>query len=162
MLLCASNGASLTCSGGPACSRKYPRSTIVTDSVTSNGLAEFIRQLGGKHFRYRRGYKNVISKGVELNKKGVQTELMMETSGHGAMRENHFLDDGTYSASQIIIELVKRRLEGKGDVTTDLLEQLKEPAESREFRLRIRVGLHGEGGGGRQVCMCAVVSFKNS
>ena len=59
--------------------RKYPGTTIVTDSVTSNGLTEFIDSLGGKHFRYKRGYKNVIGKGVELNEQGVQTELMMET-----------------------------------------------------------------------------------
>ena len=59
--------------------RKYPGTTIVTDSVTSNGLTEFIEGLGGKHFRYRRGYKNVIGKGVELNEQGVPTELMMET-----------------------------------------------------------------------------------
>ncbi len=51
----------------------------MTDSVTSNGLTEFIDSLGGKHFRYKRGYKNVIGKGVELNGQGVQTELMMET-----------------------------------------------------------------------------------
>jgi phosphomannomutase len=58
---------------------KYPGTTIVTDSVTSNGLTKFIEGLGGRHFRYKRGYKNVISKGVELNGQGVQTELMMET-----------------------------------------------------------------------------------
>lgn len=51
----------------------------MTDSVTSNGLTEFIEALGGKHFRYRRGYKNVIGKGIELNEQGVPTELMMET-----------------------------------------------------------------------------------
>ena len=44
--------------------RKYPGATIVTDSVTSNGLAAYIRERGGKHLRYRRGYKNVISKGA--------------------------------------------------------------------------------------------------
>lgn len=64
--------------GWHAC-RKYPGTTIVTDSVTSNGLTEFIDSLGGKHFRYKRGYKNVIGKGVELNEQGIQTELMMET-----------------------------------------------------------------------------------
>lgn len=31
--------------------RDYPGSTIVTDSVTSNGLAAFIKELGGKHLR---------------------------------------------------------------------------------------------------------------
>lgn len=51
----------------------------MTDSVTSNGLSAFIKSLGGKHFRYRRGYKNVIGKGVELNKQGVDCQLMMET-----------------------------------------------------------------------------------
>ncbi len=51
----------------------------MTDSVTSNGLTEFIANLGGKHFRYKRGYKNVIGQGVKLNQQGVRTELMMET-----------------------------------------------------------------------------------
>ena len=59
--------------------RKYPGSTIVTDSVTSNGLTAFITSLGGEHFRFKRGYKNVIGKGVELNKQGVNCQLMMET-----------------------------------------------------------------------------------
>ena len=36
--------------------------------------------------RYKKGYKNIINKGVELNKAGVPCPLMMETSGHGAMR----------------------------------------------------------------------------
>lgn len=31
--------------------RENPGETIVTDSCTSNGLATFIQQLGGKHFR---------------------------------------------------------------------------------------------------------------
>ena len=46
--------------------RKYPGATIVTDSVTSNGLAAYIKERGGKHLRYRRGYKNVISKGAPV------------------------------------------------------------------------------------------------
>ena len=51
----------------------------MTDSVTSNGLSEFIGKLGGRHFRFRRGYKNVINKGIELNKQGTDCQLMMET-----------------------------------------------------------------------------------
>ena len=51
----------------------------MTDSVTSNGLHAYIQERGGKHLRYRRGYKNVISKGVELNRQGTSCELMMET-----------------------------------------------------------------------------------
>jgi phosphomannomutase len=78
--------------------RERPGATIVTDSVTSDGLKDFIEAAGGKHYRYRRGYKNVIDKGVELAAAGVDTPLMIETSGHGAMAENHFLDDGAYLA----------------------------------------------------------------
>ncbi|KAI4385739.1 hypothetical protein MLD38_003734 [Melastoma candidum] len=41
--------------------------TIVTDSVTSDGLATFIEQkLGGKHYRFKRGYKNVIDEAITL------------------------------------------------------------------------------------------------
>ena len=31
------------------------------------------------HCRWKRGYKNVIGKGIELNKAGTETPLMMET-----------------------------------------------------------------------------------
>lgn len=94
--------------------QKYPGTAIVTDSVTSDGLAEFIEARGGRHVRYRRGYRNVINKCVEINndsESGLRCELAMETSGHGAMAENYFLDDGTYSASQIVIMLARAVLE---------------------------------------------------
>lgn len=61
-------------------------------------------------------------------------------SGHGAMKENYYLDDGTYSASQIVIIMVKRYLEGLGkDIYKSLLADLKEPVESNEFRLKLKV-----------------------
>lgn len=56
--------------------REHPGSTIVTDSVTSNGLTDFITQLGGQHLRFKRGYKNVIGKGVELNKAGATNAML--------------------------------------------------------------------------------------
>ncbi len=59
--------------------REHPETTIVTDSVTSNGLTDFISGLGGRHFRFKRGYKNVINKGIELGQQGVDCQLMMET-----------------------------------------------------------------------------------
>ncbi|KAI0565798.1 Alpha-D-phosphohexomutase [Gracilaria domingensis] len=115
--------------------REHPASTIVTDSVTSNGLKRFIESLGGKHFRYRKGYKNVIDKGIELNRNGVQTELAIETSGHGAMRENYMLDDGAYLAVKIIVEMVRMRLSGDERGIGGLLDGLDEPLEEKEFRL---------------------------
>jgi hypothetical protein len=56
------------------------------------------------------------------------------------MKENYYLDDGTYSASQIIIIMVKRYLEGLGkDIYKSLLADLEEPVESNEFRLKLKV-----------------------
>ena len=110
--------------------------TIVTDSITSSGLKTFIEQtLGGRHYRYRRGYKNVIDKALELNAQGVNCPLAIETSGHAAMRENYFLDDGAYLCTKIIIKAAQLRSQGKelGDLTADL----KEPLESREVRFQI-------------------------
>ncbi|KAG9136004.1 hypothetical protein Leryth_015872 [Lithospermum erythrorhizon] len=74
--------------------KQHPGTTIVTDARTSLALTKFITDRGGQHCLYRVGYRNVIDKGVQLNKDGVETHLMMETSGHGALKENHFLDDG--------------------------------------------------------------------
>lgn len=115
--------------------REYPGTTIVTDSVTSNGLKRFIEGLGGSHFRYRKGYKNVIDKGIELNDAGRETNLAIETSGHGAMRENWYLDDGAYLAVKIIIEMVRLRLQGDTRGIGGLLDGLDEPLEEYEFRL---------------------------
>lgn len=78
--------------------REHPGTTIVTDARTSMALSKFITDRGGFHCLYRVGYRNVIDKGVLLNKDGIETHLMMETSGHGALKENHFLDDGTFTA----------------------------------------------------------------
>jgi phosphomannomutase len=125
--------------------KKNPGATIVTDSCTSNGLKSFIEGLGGKHFRFKKGYKNIIDKGIELNEAGVDCPLMMETSGHGALRENYFLDDGAYGALKIVIEAVKRRLDGGQDIA-ELLETLKEPQEAMEIRFRITAeDVRGEG-----------------
>ena len=45
----------------------YPGGTVVTDSITSNELHEFLeKDLGLKHYRYKRGYRNVINKAMEL------------------------------------------------------------------------------------------------
>ncbi len=110
--------------------------TIVTDSITSSGLKEFIEtNLGGKHYRYRRGYKNVIDKALELNAQGVNCPLAIETSGHAALRENYFLDDGAYLCTKIIIKAAQLRAEGKE--LDALTADLKEPLESREIRYQI-------------------------
>lgn len=110
--------------------------TVVTDSITSSGLKEFIEDtLGGQHYRYRRGYKNVIDKALELNAQGINCPLAIETSGHAAMKENYFLDDGAYLCTKIIIKAAQLRKEGKE--LDELTAELKEPVESKEVRFKI-------------------------
>ena len=118
--------------------KEHPGSTIVTDSITSDGLTQFIEQdLKGVHHRFKRGYKNVINESIRLNQLGQKSWLAMETSGHGALKENYFLDDGAYLVTKLLIELAKLKLEGKS--LPDLIANLPEPEESEEFRLKIGV-----------------------
>ncbi len=107
-------------------------STIVTDSVTSDGLKVFLEdKLNCKHYRYKRGYKNVINKAVELCENGVYAPLAIETSGHAALKENYFLDDGAYLVTRIVIELAK------GLNIEEFLSDLELPLEEKECRLNI-------------------------
>ncbi|GFS30262.1 phosphoglucomutase, putative [Actinidia rufa] len=117
--------------------REHPGTTIVTDARTSMALTRFITDRGGHHCLYRVGYRNVIDKGVQLNKDGIQAHLMMETSGHGALKENHFLDDGAYMVVKIIIEMVRMKLEGSDEGIGSLIEDLDEPLESIELRMNV-------------------------
>ncbi len=116
---------------------EHPGGVIVTDSVTSDELTVFLeKELGLKHHRFKRGYKNVINESIRLRKEGTDSPLAIETSGHGAMAENYFLDDGAYLAVKLLIAAAKLRAEGKPLIS--LIEKLGRPAESREFRLGIR------------------------
>lgn len=113
-----------------------PGATIVTDSVTSSGLQRFITEWGGVHYRFKRGYKNVIDEAIRLNEAGIDCPLAIETSGHAALRENHFLDDGMYLATVLIVEAMRLKQEGKE--LGSLLDGLREPLESAEVRLTIK------------------------
>ncbi|GFS30059.1 phosphoglucosamine mutase family protein [Actinidia rufa] len=148
----------------------HPGTTIVTDSVTSDGLTTFIEgKLGGKHHRFKRGYKNVIDEAIRLvliiittriaivlilifiavncypmalfkNSIGEESHLAIETSGYGALKENHWLDDGAYLMVKLLNKLASARASGLGGgskVLTDLVEGLEEPAVAIELRLKI-------------------------
>ena len=119
-----------------------PGATIVTDSVTSTHLKKFIEEsLGGVHHRFKRGYKNVINESIRLNNAGISSPLAMETSGHGALRENYFLDDGAYLSAKMVIQAARLRKQGK--TLGGMLSAMGEPAESSELRFKIA----GEGFG---------------
>lgn len=112
---------------------------IVTDSVTSDGLAEFIeKDLGGVHHRFKRGYKNVIDEAIRLeNEEKKSAPLAIETSGHAAFKENYYLDDGAYLITKIIIEAAKLNKEGKQ--IEDIISSLKTPVEEKEIRFTIKL-----------------------
>ena len=111
----------------------YPGSTIVTDS---DELTTFLQdELHLVHHRYMRGYKNVIDECIRLNQAGTVSPLAIETSGHGALSENYYLDDGAYLAVKLLIAATKAKKEGKQ--LGDLIAKLGYPAEGVEFRLKI-------------------------
>jgi phosphomannomutase len=114
---------------------KNAGAVIVTDSITSDGLTAFISDCGGKHFRFKRGYRNVIDKQIELTKEGINCPLAIETSGHAAFSENYFLDDGAYLITKLIIKMALLGKENKG--LLDLIANLKEPIEEKEVRFKI-------------------------
>lgn len=116
--------------------KDYPGGTIVTDSVTSDRLTRFLEQeLGLKHHRFKRGYKNVINESRRLNEQGIVSPLAIETSGHGALSENYFLDDGAYMAVKLLIAAALAAREGKQ--IGSLIEKLEKGFEEREYRMKL-------------------------
>lgn len=114
----------------------YPGGTIVTDSVTSDRLTGFLENtLHLRHHRFKRGYKNVINEQKRLNAEGVSCPLAIETSGHGALSENYYLDDGAYMAVKLLIAAARARREGKR--IDALIEKLPPAYETREYRMNL-------------------------
>ena len=112
---------------------------VVTDSVTSDGLHNFIENdLGGVHHRFKRGYKNVIDEAIRLEKEEKKNvPLAIETSGHAAFKENYYLDDGAYLITKIIIELARLNKERRS--IENLIENLETPVEENEVRFAIKI-----------------------
>jgi phosphomannomutase len=116
---------------------EHPGSVIVTDSITSTGLNWFITEhLAGVHHRFQRGYKNVINESLRLNADGIESWIAIETSGHAALKENHFLDDGAYLVAKLLIQMAKMNQQSKS--LSSLIEVLPRPAEEAEYRLNIQ------------------------
>lgn len=117
---------------------EHPHSTIVTDSITSDGLTDYIeKELKGIHHRFQRGYKNVINEAIRLNNEGQECWLAIETSGHAALKENYFLDDGAFLITKLLVKAAMLR--EKGETLLSLTEKLQMPLESKEIRLKIKV-----------------------
>lgn len=132
--------------------RQAPGCAIVTDSVTSTGLSQFLEiELQLQHVRFLRGYANVIQKARQLNEEGlVNAQVAIETSGHCAIKENGFLDDGTYTAIKVLGLLAQERQQqssSRRKSLLDLIASLQELDEVVELRLPARDGslesIHG-------------------
>ena len=111
-----------------------PGATIVTDSVTTEGLRTFIESKGGVQLRFKRGYRNVIDEAKRLNDMGIDAPLAIESSGHAAFREHYFLDDGAYFITKILV--VMSALRRKKQNLTDLIADLHKPLEEADIRLK--------------------------
>ena len=72
---------------------------------------------------------------MRLNESGEECWLAIETSGHAALRENYFLDDGAYLVAKLIVYAAKLNKQGKQ--LQDIIATLKQPEESKEIRIKI-------------------------
>lgn len=117
---------------------EHPDSWVVTDSITSDGLNSFINnELKGNHHRFKRGYKNVINEAIRLNENGKPSWLAIETSGHAALKENYFLDDGAFLIAKILVKFAQLKMISGASIGS-LLAKLEEPVESKEYRIKIQ------------------------
>lgn len=112
---------------------EHDGATVVTDSVTTEGLRKFIEAHGGVQKRFKRGYRNVIDEAKRLCAMGVDAPLAIESSGHVAFSEHYFLDDGAYFIAKILVAFANLRK--RGGKLTDLIEGLESPAEEGDIRL---------------------------
>ena len=112
-----------------------PNATVVTNSATSYHLERFIQDKNGQLDRYLTGYRNVINRAIELDEQGENAVLAIETSGHAALKENYFLDDGAYLIAKLLMADAALLTEGKK--LTDLIVNLDQPEETMEYRFVI-------------------------
>lgn len=116
-----------------------PGCADVTDSVTSEGLTKFLtKTLGLQHIRYLKGYANVIGKAKEVTERGLaNAEMAIETSGHCDMKENGYLDDGTYTSVKVVGLLARITRESPSRSLLDLISELEELDHVKEVRLKV-------------------------
>ncbi|KAK6228198.1 hypothetical protein SCA6_000538 [Theobroma cacao] len=64
---------------------------------------------GKAPYRFTRGYKNVIDEAIRMNSVGEESHLAVESSGQGALKEDHWLDDGSYLMVKLLNKLASAR-----------------------------------------------------
>jgi phosphoglucomutase len=115
---------------------EYPKSTIVTDSITSDAITEFIHNSKGFHHRFKRGYRRIINEAKRLNKDNIDCMVAIETSGHSAFYENNFIDDAAFLASKLIVKLAQNK-NSNLNIFQKYTQGLILPKINKEYRLKI-------------------------
>ena len=111
-----------------------------TDVIT--GVNRFIEEnLDGRHIRFKKGYRHVI----ELGRTTDNCVVAVECSGHGAWRDNGWVDDGCYTAVRLIAELMTVKQQAATNMLdqisiSNLITELQEPCESIELRCKVLGG----------------------
>lgn len=75
-----------------------------------------------------------------MNQSGTETHLAIETSGHGALQENNWLDDGAYLMVKLLIKLAAAKAAGEGkgsEALSNLIGELTEAEIASEVRFKI-------------------------
>ena len=109
------------------------------DDLDDSDLSILVTRKGGKHQKFRRGYKNVNNEAIRLNATGEYAPLAIETSGHAAFQENYFLDDGAYLITKLLIALARESKKGRR--LTQLIADMPLPKEEKEIRVGFQKGV---------------------
>ncbi|KAL6579288.1 hypothetical protein OROMI_009504 [Orobanche minor] len=105
--------------------------------ICTDGLAVDESTIGSKE-----GMKMLFMK--QFNSVGKESHLAIETSGHGATKENHWLDDGAYLMVKLLNKFASVRASGQtvgSKVLTDLVEELHEPDVAVLFLILMFINL---------------------
>lgn len=112
------------------------------------GVDKILKRFGFESRTLPQGLCQCHWQGRDLTESGkALAEVAIETSGHCAMRENGYLDDGTYTAVKVIGLLARvararaRGKNGEGNLSLlDLISELEEKEEVRELRMDVTDG----------------------
>ena len=86
---------------------------------------EIHREPGRKALPLQARVQKRHRRAVRRNAAGEYTPLAIETSGHAALKENYFLDDGAYLVTRLLIALAK-----EGRAGGELTDLIKDPARA--------------------------------
>ena len=112
------------------------RARVVVDNFNKRFFLDFP---GKKQVYVQTWHGDRAFKKVGFDNEGEYTPLAIETSGHAALKENYFLDDGAYLITRLLIALAKEGEQGRS--LTAVLKDLPEAKEADEVRFKFHSGV---------------------